>query len=406
MSERTRRATRPVHAWDRGVVGWDAAFWVVLALLAVSLVAEGDNPPEQLVTAFSVIGVLAVAYLLLGGPAARTRSQPRAFAYLAVLVVALVVLLWLDAGTSFLLFLAYPQVWLLVEGRARAVAMTAVVSVAGLVGFGLAFGFGPTALRSYGTAVAASFLFSLALGLWISSIIDQSAERADLVAQLRATRAELAAAERSAGAAEARARVARDIHDTLAQGFTSIVMLAQVARRDVDAGDADQARGRLAAMEDVARTNLAEARALVAAFSPVEVHGRDLVGALRRLGDRFAAETGVRVAVDVDETALDGLDTDLHQDLAVVLLRTAQEGLANVRKHAAATSVRLGLDRSGGTVRLVVEDDGRGLHPDVDGPTGFGLRGLRDRAGDVGGRVDVATAPGGGTRLAVEVPEP
>ncbi|WP_336920697.1 sensor histidine kinase [Aquipuribacter sp. SD81] len=399
MSEHTGPTTPPVHAWDRRVVGWDAAFWVVLALAAVSLVAEGDNPPEQLVTAFTVIGVLAVAYLLLGGPAARTRSQPRAFGYLAVLVVALVLLLWLDAGTSFLLFLAYPQVWLLVEGRARAVAMTAVVSVAGLVGFGLAFGFGPAALRSYGAAVAASFLFSLTLGLWISSIIEQSAERADLLDQLRLTRADLAAAERSAGAAEARARVARDIHDTLAQGFTSLVVLAQVARRDVETGDADRARERLAAIEDVARTNLVEARALVAAFSPVEVHGSDLAGALRRLADRFAAETGLRVSVEVEQAG-----ADLDQDLAVVLLRTAQEGLANVRKHAAATTVRLGLDRSDGTVRLVVEDDGRGLVPGA-APTGYGLQGLRQRAGDVGGRVDVASGPGGGTRLAVEVPE-
>jgi len=194
--------------------------------------------------------------------------------------------------------------------------------------------------------------------------------------------------------------MARDIHDTLAQGFTSVVMLSQVARREAHSAPPEVLEARLATIEDVARTNLAEARALVAAFSPVDVHGADLPGALRRLGDRFAAETGVEVWVDVDDS-LAGL---LTPETAVVLLRSAQEGLANVRKHAAARQVSLRLHREpDGPLRLEVSDDGVGCHPDR-WTSGFGLDGLRARVGDVGGRVGLDPRAGGGTRLAVEVP--
>ena len=97
-------------------------------------------------------------------------------------------------------------------------------------------------LGAVGVAVLVSFLFSLTLGLWFSSVVGQSADRADLIAQLESTRTELAAAERAAGAAQVQASMARDIHETLAQGFTSVVMLAQTAASDLDRGDPEAAR--------------------------------------------------------------------------------------------------------------------------------------------------------------------
>lgn len=409
----TRPRAAP-DAWDRAVVGWHAAFWVVLAITALALVEDGPFTGPRAWAGAAVLAALAGAYLFLGGPAARGRSQRRAVAYVAVLVVALPVLLWVDGGTSFLLFLAYPQVWMLVDGRLRAALATGLVSVAALLGFVLAAGGDPGALRQAGPAIAISFLFSLTLGLWISSVIEQSADRAALIAQLGSTQAELAAAERAAGAAEERAALARDIHDTLAQGFTSVLVLAQVARRELAVegrtGDSSTGAGtsddrvvaRLETIEDVARTGLAEARALVAATSPVDVHGADLAGALRRLGGRFERETGVVVDVDVADL-VPGPDGPLTPERAVVLLRSAQEGLANVRKHAGATRVRLRLHEDGDRLRLEVVDDGVGWDAATAG-TGFGLDGLRRRAGEIGGSVGLDRADRGGTRLAVEVP--
>ncbi|WP_380167069.1 sensor histidine kinase [Jannaschia sp. R86511] len=397
---RDREGRAAPHAWDRAVVGWHGAFWVVLGLTALALYLDGGTRGTRALVGAAALVALGLAYALLGGPAARTRSQWRAAGYLAVLVPALPVLMWASDGTSFLLFLAYPQVWMLVEGRLRAVAVTAVVSLAALAGFVLAAGGDVASLRAAGVAIVVSFLFSLTLGLWFSSVVEQSADRADLIAQLESTRHDLVAAERAAAAAQVQASMARDIHDTLAQGFTSLLMLSQVAQREQASAPPEALRRRLATMEDVARTNLAEARALVAAFSPVDVHGADLPGALRRLGDRFATETGLAVSVDVD----DSLTALLTPETAVVLLRSAQEGLANVRKHAAATRVLLRLHRADdGPLRLEVSDDGVGYDPAGRGH-GFGLDGLRARAGDVGGRVGLDPVDGGGTRLAVEVP--
>lgn len=184
------------HAWDRAVVGWHAAFWVVLGLTVLALFLDGGTTGDRAAVGVGVLVVLAAAYALLGGPAARSRSQLRAAGYLSVLVVSLPLLMWVDGGTSFLLFLAYPQVWMLVEGRLRAAAVTVVVSVAAFLGFVLAAGGEAGALRGAGVAILISFLFSLTLGLWISSVIEQSADRADLIAQLETTRTDLAAAER------------------------------------------------------------------------------------------------------------------------------------------------------------------------------------------------------------------
>lgn len=396
-----RPAPVPAHVWTRAPVGWHVAFWVLLTLTTVAVVLDDQVGDGRLGVALGALAVLGLAYATLGGPAATSRSQPRAYGYVATLLVLLPLLLAIDPTTSFLLFLAYPQVWLLVEGRLRGVVATALLTVAGAAGLLAALGTSPEVLSSVGISLLVSFGFSVTLGLWITSIIDQSVERADLVAALERTRVELAAVERAAGAAEARALLARDIHDTLAQGFTSVLMLARLAERELDGGDAAAVRSRLDAMAEVARTNLAEARALVAAASPVQVHGADLVAALHRLGERFQAETGTAVQVGAQPEACDGVTPEG----AVVLLRSAQEGLANVRKHASAGRVELRLERDGdGLIRLVVTDDGVGFEPTGSHAAGYGLDGMRRRADDVGGSLEVRPAPGGGTRLAVQVP--
>jgi signal transduction histidine kinase len=192
------------------------------------------------------------------------------------------------------------------------------------------------------------------------------------------------------------------VHDTLAQGYTSIVVLAQTAAAQLER-DVDAARERLALIEEVARDNLREARAVVAAFSPVGLESSTLVEALERLAERFGRETGLAVRLDL--TAL-GAGAALRRDEEVVLLRGAQEALTNVRRHAAASSVVVRLsavgEGEGRQVSVHVEDDGVGFDPASVG--GSGLEGLRGRAAQVGGAVDIASAPGAGTRVTLRVP--
>jgi signal transduction histidine kinase len=151
-------------------------------------------------------------------------------------------------------------------------------------------------------------------------------------------------------------------------------------------------------VEQVARDNLAEARALVAAFGPAALADSTLAEALDRLGERFGAETGVQVDVRLEATAGVGRDTE------VVLLRAAQEALANVRKHARAGRVLLRLTDDGAQVTLEVADDGDGLPPDV--ADGVGLRGMRERAVAGGGTLDVTGGPGHGTTVRLVLPLP
>ena len=138
-----------------------------------------------------------------------------------------------------------------------------------------------TAVVAFGVAAAGGG-FSLFYGRWVSRIIAQSAERAEIIDQLEATRAELSAAQHEAGRMAERQRLSADIHDTLAQGFTSILMLIQAAQADLD-GSHPRAGKHLDLAARTARENLAEARALVADLAPAQLEGATLPDALRRL---------------------------------------------------------------------------------------------------------------------------
>ncbi|GAB3300505.1 sensor histidine kinase [Geodermatophilus aquaeductus] len=389
----------PEPGWRATVVGMHVASAVVWGLAVLSTLAGDSVDDDRRLPALLVLAALAVAYVLLGVPAIRSGAPGRAVPYLLVLVTAFALLGWLAPSLLFLLFLAYPHVWFAVQGTLTGISWTLLLGLASAAGPVLS----ATSSRDPGDVLLETGIgigFSLALGVWVSRVLHESAQRASLIAQLEATRSELAAAEHERGVLAERERLAQEVHDTLAQGYTSIVVLSQTAAALVPA-DPDAAREKLAVIEEVARDNLAEARAVVAAFRPVALDGSTLVEALRQLAGRFARETGLEVRVDT--AALDGA-AGLRTDEEVVLLRGAQEALTNVRRHAGASAVVLRLARVGGQVSVHVEDDGVGFDPATVRVSG--LEGLRGRVAQVGGEVDVASAPGAGTRVTVRVPGP
>jgi signal transduction histidine kinase len=378
--------------WVRSVPGWHAAFVLFVVISAVVLVI-GQHP--QPVLAAVAVAVLAAAYLVLAVPGSRTRGW-RTRVYLGVMVVCLAVAMAGAPSLSFLLFVGFPQTWFLSDSRREGTGWTVATAVAGLVGMTTGYG---ESVRTVDIAVSmlVSVAFTCVLGIWISQVIAQSEERAQLITDLESTRAELAAAHHEAGVAAERARMAGDIHDTLAQGFTGIVLLAQTAATH----SADESvRRQLGLIEDAARSGLAEARTLVAAMSPVGLEDAGTLGeALRRLAERVSRESGVEVSVEVDD------GRTLPRGQQVVMLRAAQEALGNVRKHAGARSAQIVLSASDGTATLEVRDDGIGITTaDVETAQGFGLAGMRRRVEEAGGVFEVVGAPGGGTRLRIEVP--
>lgn len=382
--------------WLRTLRLWDLGF-VAMVVLSAGAIALDSMPTQRKVVAVALLLVLAVAYGALGHVAAVRGAPRRADAYLVVLTAVSTAQVVLGGIGTVLLFLAYSQVWFFTRTRRAGVlwcaALTVGVTAASVWREGADTGVAAQIAGQFGIAL----LFAVVLGLWITHVAEQSEERAYLLDELRETQDALAASHHAAGVVAERERLAAEIHDTLAQGFTSVVMLAQAAAAELERGHADRAADRLAHIEDVARDNLAEARALVGAFAPPGLGDGTLADALGRLAQRFGAETGVRV--DVVDDAPDGVP---GREAQVVLLRAAQESLANVRRHAGASHVTLRLVRTGDEVVLEVVDDGRGLPPDAT--EGAGVRGMRARADAAGGRLEVTGTPGDGTRVRVRVP--
>jgi len=321
-------------------------------------------------------------------------------AYLAGLFALWFLLAGIHPAFFSLLLVLYPQVFRHLR-LARAIPAAVVLSVA--VVWREVLASGRPLSENLGAVVGGllSVVFGTLLALWITRIIEESYERRQLIEQLEATRSELAAAEREGGRLAERQRLARDIHDTLAQGFVSIVLQLQAAEAELPA-DAAEARGHLERARRTARDNLAEARRLVWDLRPEALSAAPLGEALGRLAGRVAEETGLAATATVT-----GTPQPLSPDAEVTLLRVTQEALANVTRHASAGRVAVTLSYMDGEAALDVRDDGSGFTPAADGfgPNGgLGLRGMRERVEALGGRLAVETAPGRGTTIAVTVP--
>jgi signal transduction histidine kinase len=259
--------------------------------------------------------------------------------------------------------------------------------------------------------------FAIVMGLFISAIIRQSAERQKIIDELNAARAELARAEREAGILEERQRLSREIHDTLAQGFTSIVTHLEAADQALPTDPAlDKVRQHIDKARGAARESLGEARRFVWALRSESLERESLVQVVRQVADRWAEETGLSAQVDISGPA-----RQLPSAYEVTLLRMLQEALVNVRKHAAARQVAITLTYMDDQVILDVQDDGQGFVPVQSGPAGdggvgearaeggraeggLGLIGMRERAEQLGGSLIIESEPGEGTTLVLVLP--
>lgn len=237
---------------------------------------------------------------------------------------------------------------------------------------------------------------------YISSLARTSAERKRLIDQLEAAQAGRAAAERQAGMAAERQRLARDIHDTLTQGFASIVMLLEAAEALLPTGD--PARRHVSQALRTARESLGESRRVVWALRPGQLGGGELPDALQRLAERLSDETGVHT-----EAVVTGTPRPLSPQAQTALLRVAQESLSNVRRHARAGRVSLTLSYMDDVVALDVQDDGDGFDAGriaalEEQLAGVGLKAMRERVEELGGRLVVESTPGEGTTVAATLP--
>ncbi|MFE5870833.1 sensor histidine kinase [Streptomyces roseifaciens] len=356
------------------------AFYVLLVIAAGPALA-GAAPVAVLPPA----AVLAAVYGL-----GIVRSARRPGPWLAAVTALWLLLLAMDHGFSyvafpfFFLFLhAMPVRW---AHPAVAAATAAVVAAqAGAPG-------GLTAAKVIGPVAGA--VVAILTGYGYAALYRESRRRQQLIDDLLHTRDELAAAQREAGRLAERQRLAREIHDTLAQGLSSIVLLARAA----ETASPEAARARMREAGRTAADNLAEARRFVQALTPPALEEAPLPEALRRVTERTVPGAVFR---------LDGDPCALPMETEVALLRLTQEALANVARHARADRTAVTIAFLEGQVTLDVYDDGIGFTPGegpADGRRTFGLHGMRERIAALGGTLTVESAPGEGTAIAAAVP--
>ncbi|MBE1531218.1 sensor histidine kinase [Actinomadura algeriensis] len=364
------------------ILRWNTVLWLLFGTAPYTVAGLHDQDALRHWATWTPIALGAAHLAALRFPRHRT-------AFLAVLVAGLGAVAYLRSGGASLFVVSLPTFWLFTPTVARAVAVSGAGAAATLAGGAVRTG---DPLAGNQVVTAAAFAAGAVLGAFVHLLLRRAAERSRRLAEeLAAARLELADAHRREGAAQERDRFAREIHDTLAQGLASIVVLAEAARADLTGNPATSAR--LTSIERTARENLAEARVLVGAAR------RDASGSvartLRRTLDRFAEDTGLAVDAEL-------ADVDCDQATRIALLRCTQESLANVRKHAAASVVSVVLAGGADAVELEVTDDGRGF--DVAAARGFGLAGMRRRLAELGGEVTVTSSPGDGTRVLAVLP--
>ena len=212
-------------------------------------------------------------------------------------------------------------------------------------------------------------------------------------------RARLFARSAQLGAVEERNRLARELHDTIAQGLTATTLQIESADALLDVGsNAERARESLRRALSITQSNLEEARRSVLDLRAAPLEGRSLSEALKALVNEWEAETGAATRFQ----AVNGR-RPLPPRVEVALYRICQEALTNVARHAEAERVTVRLIATTEQVQLIVEDDGRGLDAS-EAVDRHGLVGMNERTRMLGGTLDLRTRPGAGTRVQVTVP--
>lgn len=206
------------------------------------------------------------------------------------------------------------------------------------------------------------------------------------------------ATEANAVREQEKTRVARELHDELAQSLTALKMDTIWVRDNVAAQPAEAA-AKLAGMVEMIDGSVAATRRIAADLRPLVLDDLGLVAAIEWVADNFTRRTGVPCALNLDESL------DLGEPHATAVFRLVQESLANVGKHASAQRVEVGLRVDAGDIELWVQDDGRGFDTAAARkPNSMGLAGLRERAQLLKGTIEITSAPGHGTRVRAHIP--
>jgi signal transduction histidine kinase len=387
------------HRW-RGL--WNALFAATLLVPTVLTLLDGGQPLGWRLATAGIAAAFGVWYagLVMAHPRWWERPLPM-LVYWAGALALFVVLVWRADIYFVLVYGLIPQAFMLLPGR------WAYLAAAGVFVLTATAQGGGGALTDPGmlAQLAGNFALASLLGLFINAIARQSEERRRIIVELEQARAEnarLLAEARQSAVLQERQRLAGEIHDTLAQGLTGIVTQLEAAEQALD-DEHVGVRRHLDTARRLARESLTEARRSVQALRPQPLEAVQLPEAVAQVAARWAHDTGIAATATTT-----GTPRPLHPQVEVTLLRAAQEALANAARHARPSTVSLTLSYMEDLVSLDVHDDGVGFDPAAPrgngSPGGFGLTAMGERVARLAGTLEVESAPGQGTTLAVSIP--
>ena len=350
-----------------------------------------------LLVAYHVIGIRAHGWMMRR-PWAVSLFVPLGWAIILTALTTHGVFSVLILGAILQGFIFLPFTWAIAT-----LALVVVLMASAIIAQPAPQGINLTVARVVGV-LAMGIMFGTVM-LYIHRANRDSAIRSRLLRQLEEAQRDLAARAHEAGAQEERQRLARDIHDTLAQGFTSVIKHLEAVELSYDTPHARasdvlrRALPHLAHAQAVSRASLAEIRRLVWALRPPQLVETTLAAAIERIVAQWSDANGVVATCAIPELPA------LQPDADVIFLRAAQEALSNVARHARATRVAVAMHCVDGLVLLSVEDDGcGGVDSEAGGAGRVGIAGMRERVRPFGGRVLIESEAGAGTSITVALP--
>ncbi|MBB6674983.1 sensor histidine kinase [Cohnella nanjingensis] len=222
-------------------------------------------------------------------------------------------------------------------------------------------------------------------------------EQVTTLQRLSTNNTELAAKARMSAVVEERQRLARELHDAVSQQLFAISMTATAVGRTLD-HDFERARRQIELIEEMSSVAQSEMRALLLHLRPIHLEGKRLSQAIPELVKEMKAKVDVDISLDMDD------ELPLNKGVENHLFRMVQEALSNTLRHARATKMDIALHRRGETVRLAIRDNGVGFDVQEKKHASYGLVSMEERVNELGGSLNVASAPGKGTRIEIRVP--
>ncbi|MEU6715124.1 sensor histidine kinase [Nonomuraea sp. NPDC046802] len=401
----------PATRWPMLMAAWPYALLALLACVTVPIKrSEGASPLVDLVLCVLVAAWMLGVFTLR--PAWRER-EPVMAVFFTVLILLTAILVVRAPWFGFFTPVGYVFAFRVLRWPWQLAGVGAAAVVAGTAQAYAVDKSTAVGLLTYAAVIAANVFPMCAFAVYARRGERQNEERERALREAREANRRLAASlaenaalheqllaqARNAGVQDERQRMAREIHDTLAQGLTGIITQLRAAEHVGD--DPAEWRRHLAAATKLAGESLSEARRSVHALRPEPLRSARLSEALAGVAERWSALHEIPVQVTTTGTA-----RSIRPEAEAALLRIAQEALANVAKHARATRVGVTLSYLEHETALDVRDDGGGFDParPADGRGGFGLIAMRQRIESLSGTLQVESEPGSGTGVSARVP--